>query len=74
MRVVVTGGGGRLGIYVTHALARAQHDVLSVDVNRMDVASAGVKTLQADLTDAGQAYSALAGADAVVHFRYMNPF
>ena len=68
MRVVVTGGGGRLGIYVTHALARAQHDVLAVDVNKMDGASAGVVTLQADLTDAGQVYSALAGADAVVHF------
>jgi nucleoside-diphosphate-sugar epimerase len=64
MRIVVTGSKGRLGSAVV-AYAQAQGaDVLGVD-------QVGVGNLSdyivADLTDVGQVYDVLHGADAVIH-------
>ena len=74
MRVTVTGAAGRLGKYIVAELARGGHEVRAVDVDRpapgaaaMGTATAGVAALQANLTDAGQVYNALAGSDAVIH-------
>ena len=60
----------RLGaeVHQRHAVAelvRAGHAVISVDIT--GPAPTGCRGLHADLTDAGQVYQALAGADAVVH-------
>ncbi len=66
MRVVVTGGSGKGGRWVVRDLREHGHDVLNVDL-RHDGSPFG-QCLIADLTDLGQAYDALAGADAVVHF------
>ncbi|MBB3053502.1 nucleoside-diphosphate-sugar epimerase [Prauserella isguenensis] len=68
MRVLVTGGSGRLGRNVVGALAAAGDEVVSVDTvpeERDD----DVATFPADLTDAGECYSTLARfrPDAVVH-------
>jgi nucleoside-diphosphate-sugar epimerase len=62
---VVTGGGGRLGRAVVDLLRREGIDVLPVDRRFAD----GTRRpkLVADLTDLGQVYGALAGAQAVVH-------
>jgi nucleoside-diphosphate-sugar epimerase len=65
MRIVVTGGSGKAGRWVVEHLREAGHDVLNVDRNH-DGSAHGL-CLVADLTDPGQAFEALAGADAVVH-------
>jgi nucleoside-diphosphate-sugar epimerase len=70
MRVVVTGARGKVGRAATHALMEAGHDVTAVDLGRpvFERAEPGApRYMQADLTDAGQAFSAVRGAEAVVH-------
>jgi nucleoside-diphosphate-sugar epimerase len=65
MRVVVTGGSGLAGRAVVEDLAEHGFDVTNVDL----VASDGpVSFRRADLSDLGQAYGCLRGAEAVVHF------
>jgi nucleoside-diphosphate-sugar epimerase len=66
MRIVVTGGSGKGGKWVVADLREHGHDVLNVDI-RHDGSPFG-QCLVTDLTDLGQAYDALARADAVVHF------
>jgi nucleoside-diphosphate-sugar epimerase len=81
MRVLFTGGSGKAGKHVVAYLAAAGHKVLNVD--RVPLGHPGVHDLIADITDAGQMYSAMrshigmgemeAGqgaqvVDAVVHF------
>jgi len=67
MRVLVTGGSGRIGRYVLQEMVQAGHTVTSVDIAPGMVQ--GVPALLVDLTDAGQVYQALAQskAEAVVH-------
>ena len=65
MRIVVTGGSGKAGRWVVRDLREHGHDVLNVDVVH-DGSEHGLCVL-ADLTDLGQTYDVLAGADAVVH-------
>ena len=66
MRIVVTGGSGKGGMWVVRELRDHGHDVLNVDL-RHDGSPFG-RCLVADLTDLGQVHDALAAADAVVHF------
>ena len=67
MRVIVTGGSGRIGRYVVRELVRAGHEVTNADVVYERVL--GVRSQQVDLTEAGQVYQLLAQAraEAVVH-------
>jgi nucleoside-diphosphate-sugar epimerase len=65
MRIVVTGGSGKAGRAVVAALRDRGDEVLNVDT-RHDGSAHGL-TLVADLTDPGQTYDALAGAEALVH-------
>lgn len=65
MRIVVTGGSGKAGRWVVRDLREHGHDVLNVDLIH-DGSEHGLCVLT-DLTDLGQAYDVLAGADAVVH-------
>ncbi|ROQ38724.1 nucleoside-diphosphate-sugar epimerase [Frondihabitans sp. PhB188] len=70
MKVVITGSRGKVGRATVEAFVAAGHDVLGVDLVR-PVFDAGVvvpgRYVMADLTDAGAAYSVVAGADVVVH-------
>jgi nucleoside-diphosphate-sugar epimerase len=81
MRVLFTGGSGKAGKHVVACLAAKGHRVLNVD--KVPLNHPGVHDLIADITDAGQMYSAMRshagfdemetgfGAqtfDAVVHF------
>ncbi|MBM7807921.1 nucleoside-diphosphate-sugar epimerase [Geodermatophilus bullaregiensis] len=68
MRVLVTGGAGRLGRSVVDGLADAGHEVVSVDVVAVPPGRAAA-TFPADLTDLGQAYGVVARyrPEAVVH-------
>ena len=65
MRIVVTGGTGKAGRWVVERLREGGHDVLNVDWKH-DGSAHGL-CLVADLSDPGQAFEALAGAEAVVH-------
>ncbi len=70
MRVVVTGAHGKVGRAATRALVAAGHEVTAVDVTRpvWERPEPGAPAYkQADLTDAGQAFAVVRGADAVVH-------
>ncbi|AZI59315.1 NAD(P)-dependent oxidoreductase [Nakamurella antarctica] len=70
MKVVVTGGRGKVGRPLVAALAAAGHDVTAVDLSApgFERKEAGEpRYIQADLTDAGSAFAVISGADAVVH-------
>lgn len=64
-RIVVTGGSGKAGRAVVRDLIENGYDVLNVDITpAKEPVSRFLKT---DLTDLGQTYEALKGADAVIH-------
>lgn len=65
MKVVITGTAGLLGPYVAEHFVESGFDVLSVDIKKPEKPFA--KHLIADLTNMGECYGILAGADAVVH-------
>lgn len=69
MRVMVTGGLGRLGQSVLAELAGGGHDVLCVDLHPDHSGAGGVPVIPADLTDTGECYAVMARfrPDAVVH-------
>lgn len=67
MRVVVTGARGRVGAAAVNALTLRGHDVLATDLVGVPLGMKGGGYVQADLTDAGEAFAVIAGADAVVH-------
>lgn len=64
MRIVVTGSKGDVGRFVVNHIKRQGDDVLGVDISgRGNLGD----YIHADLTDAGQAFDVLQGADAVIH-------
>ncbi len=73
MRVVVTGARGKVGRAAATCLAARGHDVLACDLGPpvfeapATGGAASLPYLRADLTDAGAAFAAVRGADAVVH-------
>lgn len=81
MRVFFTGGAGKAGRHAIAHLTAQGHQVTNIDLVKLD--QAGVKSLQVDLTDAGQVFNAMQAYadysdldtgegmrtyDAVVHF------
>jgi UDP-glucose 4-epimerase len=70
MKVVITGARGKVGRAATQALLDAGHEVLATDLIRptFDAEPEGSPRYQmADLTDAGEAFAVIRGAEAVVH-------
>jgi nucleoside-diphosphate-sugar epimerase len=70
MKVVITGARGKVGRAATQALLDAGHDVLATDLTRptFDSEPEGSARYQmANLTDAGDAFAVVRGAEAVVH-------
>ena len=64
-RIVVTGGSGLLGPSVLEEFVSHGYDVTNVDTKHPSTSVC--PTLIADLTQLGEVYSVLSGADAVVH-------
>lgn len=64
-RVIVTGCSGKLGRFVVPELQANGYEVLGID--RQRPAESAPSFMQLDLTDLGQVYGALKGAEAVVH-------
>jgi len=65
VRVLVTGGTGFLGAHLAHALARAGHEVRTLDIHPPQVPGAH-EFVSADVRDAPAVRSAVRGCDAVV--------
>lgn len=64
-KIVITGGSGLLGTYVVNHFVESGYEVLNADIIKPQKSSA--RFLKVDLTDLGECYGALAGADAVIH-------
>ncbi|WMJ89050.1 NAD-dependent epimerase/dehydratase family protein [Anaerocolumna sp. MB42-C2] len=64
-KIVVTGGSGKLGVWVIKDLLEHGYEVLNVDskVPKENICD----TVYADLRNLGEAYGVLQGADAVLH-------
>src|SRR5918998_711591 len=70
MRVLVTGARGKVGRAAVAALMEAGHDVRAVDLTPpvFERPEEGEPDyIQADLTDAGDAFAVVRGTEAVVH-------
>src|SRR5215210_1689484 len=70
MRVLVTGSRGNVGAAAVVALHEAGHEVTALDLGApvFEAPESGApRYLQADLTDAGDAFAAVRGHDAVIH-------
>jgi nucleoside-diphosphate-sugar epimerase len=65
MKLVVTGGSGRLGQFTIRELLVHGHEVLSLD--RVPPPTAVCPSWVSDLSRAGDLYQALRGADGVIH-------
>jgi UDP-glucose 4-epimerase len=70
MRILVTGARGKVGRATVEALLAAGHDVTACDLGApvFERPEPGREAyVQADLTDAGQAFALVRGHDAVIH-------
>ena len=70
MRILVTGALGKVGSATVATMHDAGHDVTGCDVRPPVFEAAAderARYLQADLTDAGDAFAAVRGHDAVIH-------
>jgi len=71
MRVLVTGGSGRLGAYVSQDLLDHGHTVVNADRRPPAGAAPGkapdYQYRETDLADVGQVAGAMTGCDAVIH-------
>lgn len=75
MRVLVTGGNGKLGRWVTRELRNHGYEVVSVDRALPDARVPGIETRQVEMGDLGQVIGAAAGCDALIHLAAIpNPY
>lgn len=78
MRVLVTGGSGRIGQVLIADLLTHGHTAVSADQRRPATRPIDYQFVETDLSDVGQVAGAMSGCDAVVHLgaiptAYENP-
>ena len=66
MKVLITGGNGKLAAYVTRALA-AEHEIVLFARHQPAEEFANYPWIQGDLTDFAACQRAVAGVDAIQH-------
>jgi len=75
MRVLVTGGNGKLGTWVVRELRDHGHEVVSVDRQLPPAREPGVHHRVVEMADLGQVAGAMAGCEAVIHLAAIpNPY
>ncbi len=67
MRVLITGGNGRLGRWVGRELRDHGHDVVSIDRHLPSIHETGIHHRQVEMGDLGQIVGAVHGCDALIH-------
>lgn len=70
MKVLITGAHGKVGRALTQAMMDAGHEVLTTDLSQPGFERklpGAPRYMKADLTDAGEAFAVVRGAEAVVH-------
>src|SRR3954465_13717550 len=69
MRILVTGARGKVGAAAVDSLLQGGHAVTGCDIAPpvYEGGNAGAPYFQADLTEAGDAFAAVRGHDAVIH-------
>jgi nucleoside-diphosphate-sugar epimerase len=67
MRVLVTGGNGKLGAWVVRELRDHGHEVVSVDRHLPPARETSVHHREVEMADLGQVVGAMAGCEAVIH-------
>jgi len=65
MKIVVTGGSGKVGAYVLKELLASKHEVAVFD--RVRPSTDGVRWIKGDIETFGEVVSAFLGADAIIH-------
>jgi nucleoside-diphosphate-sugar epimerase len=75
VRVLVTGGNGRLGRWVGPELRDRGYDVVSVDRQLPAAREDGIHYRQVEMSDLGQVIGAAAGCNALIHLAAIpNPY
>jgi nucleoside-diphosphate-sugar epimerase len=67
MKVLVTGGSGRLGQFAIEELLQHGHEAINADRRRPPDGGPRARFVETDLSDVGQVAGLLKGCDAVVH-------
>ncbi len=68
MKILITGGNGRLGRWVGRDLRDHDHEVISIDRQLPATPEPGILYRAVELNDLGQISGALVGCEAVLHF------
>lgn len=75
MRVLVTGGSGKLGSFVVSELVEHGHAVVSIDQRQPDNVPEGARFVLTNLHHIGEIAGAMSGCDAVIHLGAIpNPY
>jgi len=75
VRILVTGGSGKLGSFVVDELVAHKYDVVSVDQRPPANLPKGARFILTNLRDIGEIAGAMRGAEAVIHLGAIpNPY
>lgn len=75
MRILVTGGSGKLGQVVVRDLLAHGHEVINADQRPPTSRSSDARYVRATLSDVGQVAGSMAGCDGVIHLGAIpNPY
>jgi len=75
MKILVTGGSGKLGQFVVNDLASNDYEVVGIDQRHADKLPHGARFVQTNLHNIGEVAGAMRGCEAVIHLGAIpNPY